>query len=162
MNRILKDQGQVTVTIEKEPPRQPEILHLLHQSDLYAQSLYPAESNHLVDIKTLEKPEVGFFVARHDGAIVGCCALVDAGDGTAEIKRMFVDPKARGLKIGRKLLERIEAHGLEIGLNAIRLETGIYQPEAINLYRSAGYADIEAFGNYLPDPLSLFMEKPLG
>lgn len=152
----------MTVTISKEPPRQPEIIDLLHQSDLYAQSLYPAESNHLVDISTLEKPEVGFFVARHDGAIVGCCAIVDAKDGTGEIKRMFVDPKARGLKIGRKLLESIEGHGRDLGFSAIRLETGIYQPEAIGLYRSAGYVDIEAFGSYLPDPLSLFMEKPLG
>ncbi len=152
----------MTVTIEKEPPRQAEIIDLLHQSDLYAQSLYPAESNHLVDIATLEKPEVGFFVARHQGAIVGCCALVDAKDGTGEIKRMFVDPNARGLRIGRRLLERVEAYGRDIGLSAIRLETGIYQPEAIGLYRSAGYLDIEPFGSYRPDPLSLFMEKPLG
>ncbi len=33
------------------------------------------------------------FVARNDSEIVGCCALVEAGDGTAEIKRMFVDPR---------------------------------------------------------------------
>lgn len=152
----------MTVTIEKEPPRQPEIIDLLHKSDLYAQSLYPPESNHLVDLETLETSTVSFFVARHEGAIVGCCALVEAGDGTGEIKRMFVDPKARGLKIGRRLLERVEVQARDLGLAAIRLETGIHQPEAIGLYRSAGYADIEPFGSYLPDPLSLFMEKPLG
>lgn len=152
----------MTVTIKKEPPRQPEIIDLLRQSDLYAQSLYPAESNHLVDLETLETPAVSFFVARHEGAIVGCCALVEAGDGTGEIKRMFVDPKARGLKIGRRLLERVEVQARDLGLAAIRLETGIHQPEAIGLYRSAGYADIEPFGSYLPDPLSLFMEKALG
>jgi putative acetyltransferase len=66
------------------------------------------------------------------------------------------------LKIGRRLLERIEEHGRQLGMTAIRLETGIYQPEAIGLYRSAGYVDIGPFGNYLPDPLSLFMEKSLG
>ena len=152
----------MTVTIEKEPPRQPEIIDLLHKSDLYAQSLYPPESNHLVDLETLETSTVSFFVARHEGAIVGCCALVEAGDGTGEIKRMFVDPKARGLKIGRRLLERVEVQARDLGLAAIRLETGIHQPEAIGLYRSAGYADIEPFGSYLPDPLSLFMEKQLG
>lgn len=152
----------MTVTIKKEPPRQPEIIDLLRQSDLYAQSLYPAESNHLVDLETLETPAVSFFVARHEGAIVGCCALVEADDGTGEIKRMFVDPKARGLKIGRRLLERVEVQARDLGLAAIRLETGIHQPEAIGLYRSAGYADIEPFGSYLPDPLSLFMEKQLG
>ncbi len=161
MNRSFKDRCQVTVTIEKEPPRQPAVLRLLEQSDAYAASLYPAESNHLVDVSTLEKPSVAFFVARHEGDIVGCCALVDAGDGTAEIKRMFVDPQARGLKIGRQMLEHIETHGRAAGLSAIRLETGIYQPEAIGLYRTAGYADIGPFGSYQPDPLSLFMEKKI-
>ncbi|KQT03899.1 GNAT family N-acetyltransferase [Rhizobium sp. Leaf386] len=161
MNRSFKDRCQVTVTIEKEPPRQPAVLRLLEQSDAYAASLYPAESNHLVDVSTLEKPSVAFFVARHDGEVVGCCALVDAGDGTAEIKRMFVDPQARGLKIGRRLLEYIETHGRAAGLSAIRLETGIHQPEAIGLYRTAGYADIGPFGSYQPDPLSLFMEKKI-
>ena len=152
----------MTVTIEKESPRQPEIIDLLHKSDLYAQSLYPPESNHLVDLETLETSTVSFFVARHEGAIVGCCALVEAGDGTGEIKRMFVDSRARGLKIGRRLLERVEVQARDLGLAAIRLETGIHQPEAIGLYRSAGYVDIEPFGSYLPDPLCLFMEKPLG
>ncbi|MCV9965384.1 GNAT family N-acetyltransferase [Pararhizobium sp. BT-229] len=152
----------MTLAIQKEPPRQPGVLDLLQQSDAYAQSLYPAESNHLVDVSTLEKPSVAFFVARHEGEIVGCCALVDAGDGSAEIKRMFVDPKARGLKIGRKLLETIEGHGRDAGLSAIRLETGIYQPEAIGLYRKAGYVEIAPFGEYQPDPLSLFMEKTIG
>ncbi|OBZ96416.1 GCN5 family acetyltransferase [Pararhizobium polonicum] len=161
-NRSVKEERQVSVTIEKESPRQPGVLRLLEQSDAYAQSLYPAESNHLVDVSTLEKPSVAFFVARHEGAIVGCCALVDAGDGTAEIKRMFVDPKARGLKIGRRLLEHVESHGHDAGLSAIRLETGIYQPEAIGLYKSAGYAEIGPFGAYLADPLSLFMEKKIG
>jgi putative acetyltransferase len=155
----VKEYRQVTVLIAKEPPRQPGVLDLLEQSDAYAQSLYPAESNHMVDLSTLEKPSVAFFVARHEGEVVGCCALVDAGDGSAEIKRMFVNPKARGLKIGRKLLETMEDHGREAGLSAIRLETGIHQPEAIALYRTAGYVDIGPFGAYQPDPLSLFMEK---
>ncbi len=151
----------MTLTIEKESPRQPGVLNLLDQSDAYAQSLYPAESNHLVDVSTLEKPTVSFFVARHEGNVVGCCALVDAGDGSAQIKRMFVDRQARGLKIGRKLLEHLEGHGRDAGLSAIRLETGIYQPEAIGLYKTAGYVEIGPFGSYQPDPFSLFMEKAI-
>ncbi|MBB3135015.1 putative acetyltransferase [Rhizobium pisi] len=152
----------MSVIIAQEPPRQDAIIRLLDLSDAYAQSLYPAESNHLVDLSSLEKPSVSFFVARNDGAIVGCCALVEAGDGTAEIKRMFVDPKARGLRIGSGLMNALEAIAREKGLAAIRLETGIYQPEAIALYRKYGYRNIEPFGSYLPDPLSLFMEKQLG
>ncbi len=151
----------MTVTITAEPPRQAEVLRLLEMSDAYMASLYPAESNHMLDISSLEKPGVNFFVARHDGRIVGCCALVEAGDGTAEIKRMFVDPEARGLSIGRRLMEMIEVFGREKGISAIRLETGISQPEALSLYRRFGYGEIGPFGDYRPDPLSLFMEKRL-
>jgi len=149
------------VIIAQETPRQAEVLRLLELSDAYAASLYPAESNHMVDLSNLEKPEVSFFVARRGGDTVGCCALVDAGDGTAEIKRMFVDPEARGLKIASRLMDRLEEIGGEKGFDAIRLETGIYQPEAISLYRKYGYREIEPFGSYQPDPLSLFMEKRL-
>lgn len=151
----------MTVTITIEPPRQPEILRLLELSDAYAASLYPAESNHLVDVSMLEKDTVSFLVARKDGSIVGCCALVEAADGTAEIKRMFVDPEARGLKIGKLLMDALIERGRELSLSAIRLETGIHQPEAIGLYRRYGFVEIEPFGAYKPDPLSLFMERRL-
>lgn len=149
------------VEIKLEPPRQPEVLRLMEMSNAYMASLYPAESNHMVDIDALEKPTVSFFVARHDGAIVGCCALVEAGDGTAEIKRMFVDPSARGLRIGQMMMDALIARGQGLGLSAIRLETGISQPEAIGLYRKAGFAEIEPFEPYKLDPLSMFMELKL-
>ncbi|MDY6963925.1 MAG: GNAT family N-acetyltransferase [Pseudomonadota bacterium] len=151
----------MTITIAIEPPRQPEILRLLALSDAYAASLYPAESNHLVDISSLERPSVRFLVARKDGAVAACCALADAGDGTAEIKRMFVDPAWRGLRIGKLLLAAIIDSARQSNLEAIRLETGIHQPEAIGLYRAYGFTDIPPFGAYKPDPLSLFMEKRL-
>lgn len=149
------------VTIALEPPRQPAVVRLLDLSDAYAASLYPAESNHMVDLSSLEQPVVSFFVARREGDIVGCCALVKAGDGTAEIKRMFVDPEARGLRVGKLLLQALEARAAQLGLTAIRLETGIYQPEAIGLYKAAGYVERPPFGGYQLDPLSLYMEKPI-
>lgn len=151
----------MSVAITLESPRQPEVVRLLEMSDEYAASLYPPESNHLVDMSTLEKPNVSFFVARNEGEIVGCCALVEHGDGTAEIKRMFVDPQTRGLRIGKLMLEALVELGRQHGVKAIRLETGISQPEAIGLYHKAGFVDIEAFPPYKPDPLSLFMELKL-
>ncbi|NTH18671.1 GNAT family N-acetyltransferase [Agrobacterium rhizogenes] len=149
------------LTIAVEPPRQDGVIRLLDMSSAYAESLYPAESNHLLDLSSLEKPEVTFWVARLDGNIVGCCSLVEAGDGTAEIKRMFVDPIARGQKVALRLMEVLEGMAAERKLTAVRLETSIYQPEAIALYRKSGYVEIEPFGDYTPDPLSLFMEKTL-
>ncbi|TIX89065.1 GNAT family N-acetyltransferase [Rhizobium sp. P44RR-XXIV] len=151
----------MSLSIAVESPRQDGVIRLLNMSDAYAESLYPAESNHMLDLASLEKPEVTFWVARINGDIVGCCGLVEAGDGTAEIKRMFVDPTARGLSVARKLMETLEAAASEKRLEAIRLETGIYQPEAIALYKRFGYVEIAAFGSYQPDPLSLFMEKRL-
>lgn len=90
------------LTIAVESPRQDGVIRLLDMSTAYAESLYPAESNHLLDLASLEKPEVTFWVARLQGEIVGCCSLVEAGDGTGEIKRMFVDPAARGRGGGSK------------------------------------------------------------
>jgi putative acetyltransferase len=148
----------MTVEIRIEAPRQDAVMRLLHLSDVYMASLYPPESNHLVDVSTLEKPNVSFLVARNDGAVVGCCALVSAGDGTAEIKRMFVDPEARGLRIGKLLMDALVATAKDLGLDAIRLETGISQPEAIGLYRKAGFVEIPPFPPYKLDPLSMFME----
>lgn len=151
----------MALSITRETPRQVEVIRLLTLSDAYMASLYPAESNHLLDVSALEKPGVHFFVARHGGEVVGCAALVEAGDGTAEIKRMFVDPASRGLSLGKALMATLDDAAKSLGLKAIRLETGISQPEAIGLYRKAGFVDIEPFPPYKPDPLSLFMEKAL-
>lgn len=151
----------MTVTIAEEPPRQPPVQRLLALSDEYAAALYPPESNHLFDISSLEGSAVRFFVARRGEEVLGCAALVAHGAGEAEIKRMFVDPAARGLGIGARLLERLEQAARAAGIGVIRLETGIRQPEAIGLYRRFGYAERPPFGAYRPDPLCLFMEKPL-
>ena len=145
-----------------ETPLQAPVQRLLAMSDAYVHGLYPAESNHMVDLATLVQPHVRFFVARREGTVVGCGALMLGDrDGTAELKRMFVDPAARGLKVGRELLSAIEAHARGIGVRLLRLETGIRQPAAIALYESAGFVRRSAFPPYQPDPLSVFMEKQL-
>lgn len=151
----------MTVTIAIEPPRQAGVMRLLELSDAYAASLYPAESNHMVDVATLEEEHVSFFVARQGEAVLGCGALVEAGDGEGEIKRMFVDEAARGLKLGQRLLDAIVDRAGALGLSVIRLETGIHQPQAIGLYRAHGFVETGPFGDYRPDPLSIFMEKKL-
>ncbi|WP_350356033.1 GNAT family N-acetyltransferase [Acidisoma cladoniae] len=149
------------VTIAREAPGQPDMRPLLEQAWAYSDSLYPAESNHHLGVEALAKSEVWFVVARRRTVAVGCAALVTNQDGTGELKSLFVDPATRGFKIGRRLLAAIEAQAVSLGLTVIRLETGIRQPEALRLYESAGYVQRGPFGGYSPDPLSLFMEKPL-
>ena len=146
--------------IRIENPDQPEVLALLAASDAYHAALYPAESNHLVEVSTLQGPETSFYVARVDGQVRGIGAVLRQ-EGYGEIKRMFVDPGARGLKLGSRLLAALEADARAVGVRCLRLETGTKQPEAIALYRRAGFREIGPFGSYLPDPNSLFMEKML-
>ncbi|WP_259782069.1 GNAT family N-acetyltransferase [Aestuariispira ectoiniformans] len=149
-----------TVTIAGEAPDQPEILALIEALDRYQEALYPAESNHLLDIDSLKQPDISFFVARLDCKAVGCAALKNHG-GFGEIKRMFVHPDARGNGISHKLMAALEAEAASRDLAWIGLETGISQPEAISLYRRSGYEECEPFADYQPDPLSLFMRKAL-
>jgi putative acetyltransferase len=151
----------VEFLIEIEDPRQPELIALLAQSDSYYAALYPAESNHLLDAPTLAAADATFLVARTSGRAVGVGALLRHGLEFGEIKRMYVAPEMRGLKLGCKILNTLEEQARADGLPYLRLETGVRQPEAIALYRSAGYREIPPFGNYKADPLSIFMEKPL-
>lgn len=148
------------IQIAHERPDSPDVMRLIAQLDEYATSLYPSESNHLLSIDGLLAPEVTFLVARSGPAAVGCGALVDSGS-FGELKRFFVLPDLRGRGIGKRILKELEAIALEKGLALLRLETGVSQPEAVALYRRAGFTEIAAFAPYAPDPLSLFFEKRL-
>ena len=122
--------------------------------------MYPPSSNHFLDLEQLAQPDIRFFVARREGAPLACGALRIARD-YGEVKRMYVAPSARGQGLGRAILARIESEAARAGLRVMRLETGNLQAEALALYRSAGYVDCGTFGEYRPDPLSLFLEKRL-
>jgi putative acetyltransferase len=145
--------------IRLESPRQEDVMRLLAALDAYLGSLYPPESNHILDIDTLCAPDIRFFVARREGEAVGCGALRIDSTGYGEVKRMFVHPGARGQKLGRAILKRIEDEASREGLALLRLETGIHQAAALALYRNAGYAERGPFGGYAPDPLSHFFER---
>lgn len=153
--------SQTTIAIER--PDQPDVIALLKSSDAYHAALYPSQSNHLVDVSTLIGDNVRFLVARNSSrTAIGCGAILTAGatsDRSAELKRMWVDPAARGTGLGRKLLAALEATAAIEGATILRLETGINQPVAISLYKAAGYRERGPFGNYSADPLSIFMEK---
>jgi putative acetyltransferase len=149
------------IAIARESPRQDDVIALIRQSDALMQSLYPADSNHLVDVEALAAFNVHFFVARERGRALGCGAFVLGEAGQAEMKRVFVAPAARGKGIARLLMEALEREAAQRGVTLMQLETGIKQPEAIALYRKFGYVERGPFGSYQPDPLSLFMEKRL-
>jgi DNA-binding MarR family transcriptional regulator/GNAT superfamily N-acetyltransferase len=103
-----------------------------------AQSL-PADDNELT-------PPAGvLLLARLHDQPVGCAALKFHDGQPAEIKRMWVAPEARGLGLGRRLLDEVEAAAAARRATTLRLETNRALTEAIGLYRAAGYREVAAF-----------------
>jgi DNA-binding MarR family transcriptional regulator/N-acetylglutamate synthase-like GNAT family acetyltransferase len=94
-------------------------------------------------------PAGEFLVATLRAEPVGCGALKFHGNEPTELKRMWVAESARGLGIGRRLLDELEGRAAARGARAVRLETNKTLTEAISLYRSAGYREVAAF-NDLP------------
>jgi putative acetyltransferase len=148
-----------TITISRERSDQPDVLVMIAALDALMTSLYPAESNHLLDVAALSDPAVTFLVARAGDEAVGCGAVLNDRRGWGELKRMYMRPDQRGRGVGRRLLDELATVAREKGLPLLRLETGIHNVEALALYRRAGFVEREAFGDYKPDPLSVFMEK---
>ena len=114
--------------------------------------------------KEISGPGAGFVVAWLENEAVGCGAwrpLAPGNPKMAEIKRMFVEPKARGRGISRLILSELENCARADGYSLVRLETGLRQPNALRLYDSSGYQRIEPYGRYRDDPLSVCFEKKL-
>ena len=94
------------------------------------------------------RPPAGIFlVATLGDEPVGCGALKFHAGQPAELKRMWVSPTARGIGIGRRLLQELESRAAEGGSDSIRLDTNHTLTEAIALYRSSGYAPVAPFNN---------------
>lgn len=153
------------LSISIESPRNPGIDRLLEGSTAYAQSLYPPESNFLLDVSQLETPDTTVYVARDaDGTALGMAALVESdelGAARGELKRMFVHDDARGLGLAGALIERIETDAMERGIREILLETGPLHHAALALYAKHGYRRIPQFGQYVGEKFSVCMAKSL-
>jgi len=151
------------IRIEALDPHSAEVKALIAASDAYYDGLYPAESNHLEAVDDLGKPNVILLGCRCDGELAASGAarlMCDDGD-YAEIKRVFVLRQFRGRGLSGRLMHCLESELRQRGVELLRLETGVRQPEALGLYRKLGYRERGPFGAYKPDPLSVFMEKKL-
>ncbi|TFC02089.1 GNAT family N-acetyltransferase [Cryobacterium adonitolivorans] len=157
----------MALTVTREPPRQGDVDALLTLSGEFAAALYPPESNFLLSIDELEAPGVLFFVARTAaGGAVGTAAVVplrpdDSGAITAELKRMFVHPEARGEGVAGLLLDAAEAAALAGGIRRMVLETGPLHVAALAFYRAHGYVEIPQYGQYVGEELSVCFGKDL-
>jgi GNAT superfamily N-acetyltransferase len=133
---------------------------------------YGGPDNTPLEHAMFEPPTGSFFVGYVDGEPVATGAwrrsrivALDIPLGTAsiaEIKRMYVAPRVRGAGVARRMLAHLEASAAELGVEALVLETGTAQPEAIALYESSGYTPVPGFGHYKDEPMSRCFGKLLG
>jgi len=111
------------------------------------------------DATDMMSPRGAFFVAMSDGLPLGCVGLKGTGSELAEIKRLWVAPSARGLGVGRRLMDAAENAARHLSVRIVRLDTNSALGEALQLYRSTGWNEIDRFND---DPYpDLFFEKQL-
>jgi len=149
------------ITITAERPDTVDARQLLSELDAYLLDLpYPAESRHAFPVEKLLREEVAFFVTRYDNEAAGCGGIKFFSD-FGEVKRMYVRPSHRGLGLGKAMLDHLAASARQKGIEVLRLETGIYQVEAIGLYERYGFQRRTPFSEYEISSMNLFFEKRL-
>lgn len=109
----------------------------------------------------LAPPHGTFLIAWRGNEAVGCGGLRRLEPDVGEIKRMYVAPTARRAGVARIVLTELERTAHAVGYKHLKLETGTKQPEAIELYLSTGYEQIETYGVYRASPLSRCYAKDL-
>jgi DNA-binding MarR family transcriptional regulator/GNAT superfamily N-acetyltransferase len=139
------------VDIEAVDPLQPAAQHCLNayfaELDRRFDTGFDPGLSSAPDIDAMRPPAGLFLVATLRGEPVGCGGLQLHRDAPPIIKRMWVADAARGLGIGRRLLAELEDRARANGSRRVRLDTNRSLREAISLYRSAGYREVDAFSD---------------
>ena len=150
------------MTIRRESPLTSDLNLLFHRHHAACHADTPPESIHMMPRSALDRPDIAFFVLRGgDGVALGMGAIKTFAPGHGEIKSMHVLTEARGRGLSRQLLDHLIDAARADGLTQLSLETGV-QPTftaARGLYLAAGFAECPPFGDYRPDPNSLFLTR---
>jgi GNAT superfamily N-acetyltransferase len=154
--------------IERLPITHPDSALLVEEVQGEYVARYGGPDETPIDPTYFEEPNGAFFVGYLDGRPVATGAwrrrtdvLVGGSSLTAEVKRMYVVPSARGRGLARQMLAHLEDTARAAGAEVMVLETGARQPEAITLYQSSGYLPIPGFGFYRDSPISRCMARRL-
>jgi putative acetyltransferase len=154
------------IRIELTPRATDDVRALIDELETVLAAEYMPEQRHGLALDALFQPHIRFFLARLDGAAVGCGGVA-LFDDFAEVKRMYVRDAARRRGVAGAILTRLEDEARGAGLSWLRLETGENQIAAMQLYARAGFRRCAAFGDYLlmtPQSVatSVFFEKRIG
>lgn len=148
-----------TVEVRAEPFTGPVARRLLAALDLELEARYAGADDIPPPVLRADDftPPRGVFVVAGDadGEVLGCGGLRPGPvPGTAEVKRMYVVPQARGRRVAERVLRELERHAAGLGYGRLVLETGTEQPEAIRLYERLGWHPVPPFGHYAASPLT--------
>ena len=163
MDMIGSALGVLRIDVQQMDPQSAEARYCLGEyygelARRFAQGFDVARSRD-PDAADMRAPRGAFLVAISDGLPIGCVGLKGTGGELAEIKRLWVAPSARGLRLGRRLMDAAESSARELGITLLRLDTNSALPEAGQLYRTSGWREIARFND---DPYpDLFFEKRL-
>ena len=140
----------------------PDAVALIGELDAHLMAHpYPPQSRHAFSVEKLLRERVVFFVTRYEGQLAGCGGIKMFGSDYGEVKRMFVRSEFRGKGLGKFMLRHLALYAQRNGASVLRLETGIYEVEAIGLYERFGFERRAPFGEYVEDPLSIYFEKSI-
>ncbi|MFE6104434.1 GNAT family N-acetyltransferase [Streptomyces laurentii] len=140
-----------TVTLDAVDPDHPDAQYCLRSyfaeiQERFEAGFDPARSL-LPDAGELRPPRGLFLIARLHGEPVGCAGLKLPPGAPAEIKRMWVAPRTRGLGLGRRFLTELETRAAQQGRDVLRLDTNKALAAAIGLYHSSGFQEVAAFND---------------
>jgi putative acetyltransferase len=141
----------------------PEIARFLDEHVREMLSTTPPESKHALDLDGLRRPEITFWSVMDGGALVGCGAIKRLDTGHAEVKSMRTASARKRSGVASLLLGHIITEARRMGFTRLSLETGsaeFFLP-ARRLYEKFRFEYCEPFADYRPDPLSVFMTRPL-
>jgi len=105
-------------------------------------------------------PSGRLFLVFSDDKLAGCVALRKIDGNVCEMKRLYLRPEFRGNGVGKKMTAEIIRAAQTIGYTEMRLDTVPIMKEAISIYRSMGFKEIEPYRDN-PIPSAIFMELSL-
>lgn len=159
----MTDHRPTTYRIVEDDLTGPEVAALLelHLSEMHQWS--PACKVHAMPIERLRQPDVTFYSVWDGDALAAVGALKHLGEGRGELKSMRASPEYRGKGAGKAMLEHLIAEARKRRYTWLGLETGVPEPfvPARRLYASYGFADCEAFADYVLDEWSVCMSRTL-
>jgi putative acetyltransferase len=150
-----------TLTITPVTWDDPDAVRLREAQRTELDARYGTDDHEPGAMPTAETVAVFLLARDAGGTAVGCGGLRLLGPGSGEVKRMYVEPAARGTGVAAALLRALEDHARGLGITRLLLETGTGQPDAIRFYQREGYEPIEAYGPYRGEALSRCFARDL-